>query len=45
MNSLISVNKKFMEFSPKKLVEMIKNIPSIRILNEKDYIKNPKASG
>ena len=27
------------------VIEMIRNIPSIRILNEKDYIKNPKESG
>ena len=28
-----------------RIVEMIKNIPSIRVLNEKDYITNPKSSG
>lgn len=28
-----------------RIVEMIKNIPSIRVINEKDYIRNPKESG
>ena len=28
-----------------RVVEMIKNIPSIRVLQEKDYISNPKDSG
>ena len=28
-----------------RVVEMIKSIPSIRIINEKDYIKHPKDSG